>query len=296
VLGIAVREDSVTTPDGVRLYYRVAGSMADTTIIAPFALFHGTALDSLARSFRVVTYDPRGRGRSAPVAPSQVSLARLLLDLETVRSAVGADRFVLLGWSGGGMEGFVYALRNPDRVTRLIQLAPVAARFEPYGGTMMEDRARRTDPTLRLAVRQRIDGGAYRTDPAALCRALDSVSAPALFADPARRPATPDACGHPNEYPERLGPYFEALFQTIDGYDWRDSLGRVTAPRLVIHGARDNPPRPGNEEWVRGQPNARFLEIEGAGHWPHYEQPRRTLSAIETFVRGVWPATAVALP
>jgi pimeloyl-ACP methyl ester carboxylesterase len=292
---IAVREDSVTTSDGIRLNYRVAGSAADTTIIAPFALFHGTSLDSLAGSFQVVTYDPRGRGRSGPVDPSQVSLDQLLLDLETVRAAIGAERFVLLGWSGGGMEGFVYALRHPTRVIRMIQLAPVAARFDPYGGAMMDDRVRRTDSTLDAAVQRRIAAGVY-ADSAAACRAIDSVTAPPTFAAPATRPATPDVCVFPNEYPGRLGPYFQALFRSIDGYDWRDSLARVTIPRLVIHGARDNTPRAGNEEWVRGQANARFLEIEGAGHWPHYEQPNLTLAAIATFIRGDWPAGAVALP
>lgn len=86
---------------------------------------------------------------------------------------------------------------------------------------------------------------------------------------------------------------FGALFRTLGDFDWRDSLPRVTIPRLVIHGAADNSLLQGNREWVRGQPNARLVVIERAGHWPHYEQAARTLAAIATFLAGAWPADPV---
>src|SRR5262249_27210463 len=100
-----VVERYAVTSDSVRLYYRIAGSGSET-VLAPFALFHGSALDRLARGRRIVTYDPRGRGRSDSVPPEKVSLDKLLLDLETVRQAVGAEQVALIGWSGGGMEMF----------------------------------------------------------------------------------------------------------------------------------------------------------------------------------------------
>ena len=288
---LPIAERHAVTPDGVRLYYRVAGEGPET-VIAPFALFYESVLDGLAVGRRIVTYDPRGRGRSDSVSADKVSLSHLLLDLETVRQAVGAERIALIGWSGGGMETFVYALRNPGRVTRLVQLAPVAPRFVPYGALMMADREKRTDSTARASLRRRIEAGEFRADPAAECRATRAVSDPPLFADPARRPATPDVCRFPNEYPSRLRGYFGALFRSIDGFDWRDSLSGVTIPRLVIHGARDNTPVVGNEEWVAGQTNARLLVIDSAGHRPHYERPTSTLTAIATFLRGDWPAAA----
>jgi pimeloyl-ACP methyl ester carboxylesterase len=253
-------------------------------------------LDELATGRRIVTYDPRGRGRSDAVPPGKISLEHLLMDLETVREAVGAERVALIGWSGGGMEMFVYALRHPERVTRLVQLAPVAPRFEPYGPQMMADRTRRTDTAALAALARRIEGGEFRTDPARACRALGAVTGRALLADPAQAPATPDVCRFENEHPQQLNVYFSALFRSIDGFDWRDSLTAITIPRLVIHGARDNTPLGGNEEWVAGVPNARLLVIEGAGHWPHYEQPETTLGAIASFLGGAWPAGAATVP
>jgi proline iminopeptidase len=292
---VPVTEAFATTPDGVRLYYRVAGA-GDEVVIAPFALYHGTALDRLANRRRVVTYDPRGRGKSDAVSPDRVSLDLLLTDLDTVRRAVGAERAALIGWSGAGMEAFVYAMRNPGRVSRLVQLAPVAPRFVPFGGQMMADRRARTDPAAAAALDARKKAGAFANDPAAECRASNAVNQPALLADPATLPRIPDVCVYRNEHGDVIGPYFGGLFRSIDGYDWRDSLATVTIPRLVIHPLQDNIPLAGSREWVRGQPNARLLLIDRSGHFPLYEQPEATLRAIATFLGGKWPAEAKPVP
>ncbi|HEY0625351.1 MAG TPA: alpha/beta hydrolase [Allosphingosinicella sp.] len=290
-----IEEGYAVTPDGVRLYYRAAGRGPET-VIAPFALFHGTSLDALAVGRRVITYDPRGRGRSQAVSPDKVSLDLLLTDLDTVRRAVGAERTAIIGWSGGGMETFVYALRNPGKVTRLVQLAPVTPRFNPYNAEMMADRRRRIDGSAWNALQERVKAGEFVDDPAAHCRAENLVTLPALFADRTKAALVPDVCDSANEHPNTLGAYFGGLFRSIDGFDWSASLPRVTIPRLVIHPLQDNISRTGNEEWVRGQANARILFVDGSGHFPQYERPDETLSAIDTFLKGDWPDEAHSLP
>jgi pimeloyl-ACP methyl ester carboxylesterase len=288
---VRVTESDTQSPDGVRLYYRVAGS-GDEVVIAPFALYHGTALDRLAAGRRVVTYDPRGRGKSAAVGPDKVSRDLLLADLDAVRRAVGGERVALIGWSGGGMETFVYAMDNPGRVSRLVQLAPVAPRFAPYSEQMMADRRKRTDQAAAAALEARVKAGQFKTNPAALCRAQNDVDLPALLADTRNVTLIPDVCTSANEYPETLGGYFAGLFKSIAGFDLVPSLGKVQIPRLVIHPLQDNIPLAGNEEWVRDQPNARILTIDGSGHFPLYEQPEKTLRAIATFLDGEWPSGA----
>jgi pimeloyl-ACP methyl ester carboxylesterase len=226
------------------------------------------------------------------VTPDKVSLDLLISDLDTVRRALGAEQVSIIGWSGGGMEMFVYAMRNPGRVRRLVQLAPVGPRISPFSDEMMADRQRRTDAAARTALAARVEAGEFANDPAAHCRASGAVSRPALFADPAKVGLVPDICIHPNEHPAALNSYFGALFTSIDGFDWRSALASVTIPRLVIHAMQDNIPLAGSEEWVRGQPNARLLLIENSGHFPQYEQPEATLSAIDAFLDGRWPAGA----
>lgn len=292
---LTATEAFAVTDDSVRLWYRVVGSGSETVLV-PNALFHGTQLDSLARNRRLVLFDTRGRGRSDTVPAAKVSLSHNLRDFETIRRAVGAERVALIGWSGMGMEMFVYALRNPGRVTRLVQLAPVAARWVPYSQQMFVDRQRRTDTAAVRLLNERQARGEFATDPAALCREQARLFNPPTFGDTSLVRLAPDVCVNPTEWPERLGAFFGAFFPSIDGFNWRDSLAAVTVPRLVIHGELDNTPLVGNEEWVAGQPNARFLVIPGAGHWPHYERPALTIPAIARFLDGAWPENAVELP
>jgi pimeloyl-ACP methyl ester carboxylesterase len=294
-VGVAARESYAVTPDGIRIYYRVAGNGPET-VIAPFALFHGNALDALAKGRRVVTYDPRGRGKSQAAPLDRVSLDYLLSDLETVRSAVGAEKVAIVGWSGSGMETFVYALRNPARVSRLVQLAPVTARAEPYTDEMGADRRKRTDGDAWNALQTKIKAGDFAENPAAQCRAQNAVDLPAMFADKGKIGLVPNVCESPNEHQPMLGKYFGALWPDISKFDWRSSLERVTIPRLIIYPLQDNISRAGVEEWVRGQSNARILYVEGSGHFPLYEQPNSTLNAIETFLGGAWPEQARSLP
>jgi proline iminopeptidase len=283
-----VREGFAVTDDSVRLWYRVVGE-GEETVLAPIGLYHGIRLDRLARGRRIVLYDPRGRGHSDSVAPAKVSLDNQIRDIETVRRAVGAERVAVIGWSGLGMEMFVYALRHPDRVTRLIQLAPVPPRAEPYMQGMMADRQRRTDSVAWLALQARKTRGEFDADEAAWCRELKRVTTPATFGDVKLASQVPDVCRFRNEWPSRLSPYFDALLGSFGAFDWRPRLSRVTTPRLVLHGELDNISLAGNTEWVAGQPKARLLVIQGAGHWPHYERPEQTLRAIEDFLAGRWP-------
>jgi proline iminopeptidase len=282
-------EATTVTPDGVRLWYRVVGDGPQTVVI-PNALFHGTRLDGLAdERRRLVLYDPRGRGRSDSVGAGQISLDHNLADVETIRQAVGADSIALIGWSGMGMELFVYALRHPGRVTRLVQLAPVAPRWTPYSDSLGSSRQARTDPQAREQLQARITAGDFSTDQGGLCRALAAVTTPPSFGDTSKARLAPDVCQWPNEWPDRIGAYFATFLKSIEGFDWRSDLARVTIPRLVIHGARDNTPLAGNQEWVTGQPNARILVVSDAGHWPQYERPELAIPAIRTFLDGAWP-------
>jgi pimeloyl-ACP methyl ester carboxylesterase len=288
-------EGFVVTPDSVRLYYRVVGS-GEEVVIIPMAEFHGSRLDRLARNRRLVLYDPRGRGRSDAVPPARVSLDYQLRDLDAIRQAIGVERTALIGWSGLGMEMWVYAARNPERVTRLVQLAPVPPRGSPYMDDMMRSRQSRTDTAAARAVEELSAQGGFRDDPAGYCRARNRVSRPASLGNPSLAGATPDVCLFPNEWADNIGPYFEALLGSFGDFDWRPQLAAMRTPRLVIHGELDNIPLAGSREWVAGQPAARLLVVPGAGHWPHYESPELVLAAIEAFLAGEWPPTARAIP
>src|SRR5438105_1289647 len=78
-------------------------------------------LDRLSDSFHLIYYDQRGRGRSADhVQPQDVTLASDIADLEKVRQYFKLDSVVLLGHSWGTVLALEYALRYPERVSRMI--------------------------------------------------------------------------------------------------------------------------------------------------------------------------------
>src|SRR5260370_10357651 len=90
-------------------------------------------LDRLSDSYRLIYYDQRGRGRSADhVKPEDVTLASDIVDMEKVRDYFHLDSVVLLGHSWGTVLALEYALRYPDRVSRLILMNPGPASIHDY--------------------------------------------------------------------------------------------------------------------------------------------------------------------
>ena len=82
-------------------------------------------LDRLAARFRLVYYDQRGRGRSFTGGPpDRVTIASEVDDLDRVRESTDHASVAVLAHSWGAMLALEYAIRRPDRVSRLILLNP----------------------------------------------------------------------------------------------------------------------------------------------------------------------------
>ncbi len=66
-----------------------------------------------------------------------------------------------------------------------------------------------------------------------------------------------------------------------------DRLGALQRlPVLIVWGMRDSAFQPYQlERWRSVLPHASVVQIEGAGHWPHEEEPQRVIEAIKTFLQ-----------
>lgn len=291
----AGREDGfITTDDGVRLYYVEQGSGSDV-LVAPVAFYlEPHLLDALSRNRRVILFDPRNRGRSDAAPLSSVSLERSIDDVEAIRTGLKLEKMALLGWSGLGMEMAVYALRHPDRVTRLIQISPVP----PAASIMMEAgdaRNEQVDASAIDALDRRADAGEFEESPEAYCRLRNALTDPANFVDVRFVDQIPDVCALENEWPINLWRYFGALLPSFGDYDWRDDLVGLRIPRLVIHGREDGIPLSGAKAWAAGYPEARLIILSPSGHFPYIEQKEAVIAAIQTFLNGSWPAESVSV-
>jgi len=71
--------------------------------------------------YRIVLLDQRGTGRSTPHAALEGNTTQhLVADIETVRTTLGIDQWVVFGGSWGSTLGLVYAETHPERVLGLI--------------------------------------------------------------------------------------------------------------------------------------------------------------------------------
>ena len=80
--------------------------------------------DALSRTYRTLSPDLRGYGRSSVQGPFHMS--DHLEDLEALLDAQGIHRCLILGWSLGGILALEMALRDPQRVSGLILVATAA--------------------------------------------------------------------------------------------------------------------------------------------------------------------------
>jgi len=281
----------VPVEPGVELYYRKIGSGPETLVVILVAESLVDDLAPLAEGRTVIFYNPRGRGKSSPIDAAKVAFENDFKDLEAVRRHFKLEKMALLGWSHYGMMTARYAIRHPERVTRLIQMTPAAPRNEPYLEQGMAEQRSRVDGEAWAELQKKRESGAFKDDPAAECRAMRAVTLPASFGDrAAAQRILLDDCDLPNEQIPNQTVWWKALFDSVGTYDVRTELRALKVPRLVIAGDKDFIPMAASREWVEGMPEARLLVLRGVGHFPHVEAREALIAALKTFLNGGWPA------
>ena len=117
-----------TSPDGTRIAVASVGS-GPPLLRAAHWLSHvefdlespvwNPWLRALAERNTYVRYDQRGAGLSDR-DPAEIGFDAWLSDLETVAATIDADTFPILGMSQGGALAIAFAVRHPQRVSRLV--------------------------------------------------------------------------------------------------------------------------------------------------------------------------------
>ncbi len=79
--------------------------------------------------YRIILFDQRGCGRSLPHACIAANTtAHLVSDMETLRQALGIDRWLLLGGSWGATLALAYAQAHPQHVSAMVLRGVFTAR------------------------------------------------------------------------------------------------------------------------------------------------------------------------
>jgi pimeloyl-ACP methyl ester carboxylesterase len=223
----------------------------------------------MAGSRFVVRYDHRDTGRSVNYEPGAApySLRDLAEDALGLLDAFGLEGAHLVGMSMGGWIGQLVALDHPDRVASLtlISTSPAAGPSDPDLPEMSQElqaffaeEATEPDCSDRDAVIDSIVEGERRF----------AGSRP--FDEAAIREIAARAFSRTTNLASSI-----ANHAGIDSGDrWRERLGEVSVPTLVIHGTEDPMYPYGNAIALAKEiPGARLLALERVGH----EVPHRPL-------------------
>lgn len=246
--------------DGVRIAYSTMGSGPPLVKAAHFLthLEHDLRtpvwrpwLEELSQEHTLIRYDARGCGLSDREV-GEISLERWIDDLEAVTEAAGLERFALFGGGQGSMTSIAYAVRHPERVTRLVV-------YSGYARGIM-----RRNPTPEQAKHARLIADlielAWGQDNPAFRQVFTSLFIPG---------SSPQQVDWFNEL-ERVSTSPECaarIVRTFFEADVSELARRVTCPTLVAHVRGDTriPFEEGRHlaGLIRG---ARFLPLEGRNH------------------------------
>lgn len=235
----------------------------------------------ITEGFTVARFDNRDAGLStrftAAGTPNQLTmllrpghaavytLDDMANDALAVMDALGWSSAHIVGMSLGGMIAQVLAATHPERVRSLTSVASSpAARIGQPGLRKLMKIVRTANPRR---VKTADDLGQYLVD-------LDAIAGSPAYPRPEE-----ELREHGRKAFERGGLDVAAVQRQTAAYaavgDWREQLGQVTSPTLVIHGEEDSMVLPeGGRETARAIPGARLVTYPGMGHslprelWP----------------------------
>jgi pimeloyl-ACP methyl ester carboxylesterase len=116
--------------NGVKVYYELFGRGEPTVLLLPTTpIVHSrmwkAQVPYLAQHYRVITFDPRGNGRTdRPSSSGAYADDEYVADTLEVMDATGTQRAILAGLCSGVRWSSLVAARYPERVLGLIAIAP----------------------------------------------------------------------------------------------------------------------------------------------------------------------------
>lgn len=273
---------------------KVQGASLHVEVIGegpPLALMHGgpggdlysmAPFRALADEHTLVLYDHRCNGRSECGDVTTMTWANLIADAESIREALGFERWAVLGHSFGGMVAMEYALRHPDRLTALV-LADTGGDTRWVQEEAPRELARRgySKGTVELAERfyrgrikpREMSLGMLRFGRAYYHRMSYLGMLRAMF-----------EARHMKTRPEA---FIYGFSQLLDGWSVMDRLGAISTPTLVLAGRSDfQYPPERQQELAAAIPGAQLELIDEAGHNAPHERPEQVMAAVRRFLAG----------
>jgi pimeloyl-ACP methyl ester carboxylesterase len=149
---------------GIKLYYEIYGKGE------PLLLIHGNGgsmksfkyqIDFFSKKYKVIGVDSRAQGKSVDTS-SVLNYEMMADDFSALLDTLKIDSANVIGWSDGGINGLLLAIRHPKKVKKLAitgaNLVPDTSVFTPYNNQMNESdlaklRSLKQDAKTRNAIK-----------------------------------------------------------------------------------------------------------------------------------------------
>ncbi len=259
---------------GVRLHVRDSGSKNVPAVI----LIHGFGgslhsweawAQGLATTHRVIRFDLPGSGLSAPDPTGDYSDARTMTLLIALMNQLGVARASIVGHSIGGRMAWTFAATHPERVSKLVLVAPdgFASPGFVYGS------APEVPTTVKL----------MRW---ALPSALLKMSLAPAYGDP--KFMTDDLATRYHDLmlaPGSRDALIARMQQTVL-VDPLPLLKQLQAPTLLVWGEADGMIRFANSaDYMNAIRDVKLAAFKGIGHLPQEEAAAQSLNVVAEFLR-----------
>jgi len=283
------RTQSVPSADGTALHVEIFGPEDGDTVV----LVHGWTEALLYwtyvirgledKGLRVVAYDLRGHGDSAP-ARTDYAIPRFGEDLEAVLAACVPEgrRAVVAGHSLGAMS--IAAWADEHDVERQVR---AAAMLNTGVGDLVAEHLILPVPGIAQALNRTIARHGFLGSRAPLPR----FSTPLTYATIRYIAFGPDASPAQVAFFERMlitcPPHVRAdIGIAMSDMDLHDALPRLTVPTIVIAGAQDKLTPPSHARRIAEMlPNLRRLTVlENTGHMTPLERPDVVIDALSELI------------
>jgi len=260
-----------TKVNGIQLFHDEIGEGSPILFHHGYTSSHDTWLNKIAPqlsdNYRCIVLDCRGAGNSEHTIDGY-SIEQYVEDVIGLADSLNLEKFTFLGHSMGGGIGMQLAINYPERLEKLILVAPI-----PSGGTTppdeltvvakaMKDRQRqlrkepdRRDKMIQERKKMQIREISIEDIENAVDRAL-SISE-----------------GH-----------FEQSLESMEQFNVTNQLSNIVTPTLMISGAADALAK-ANMEDLQRLPNATIHVFSRVGHSPHNDVPEQFAEVLNDFLK-----------
>jgi pimeloyl-ACP methyl ester carboxylesterase len=287
--------EGLVARDGVRIHYEEYGSGEPAILLLPsWSIGHSriwkAQIPFLARQARVITFDPRGNGRSdRPQDPDSYTEQEFAADALAVLDELGVDRTYVVGHSMGAQRALLLAGEHPERIAGAMFIAPAV----PLGV-----QTARAGAIAEFDVEQPTYDGWSKYNRHFWLEHYEEFLEffmTNIFVEPHSTKQIEDTVSYGLDTdPDTL--VATAVARGLDEADVRRLVALVRCPTVVIHGSADEIRTPESGRMFADLLGSPFILLEGCGHAPQARDPVRVNLLIRDFLRATASAAASTRP